>query len=132
MTKSLSESAALSAVDLIIDDFGHHRREAYFDGFAADATFIFHSFDLRLESRQEYETLWKSWEEAGFRVRRCDSTNRRIQLFGEVAVFSHDVETESQIAGVTDVTRERETIVLELRAGRWLGVHEHLSSAGQQ
>lgn len=132
MTKIMNESGVLAAVDFIIDDFGNHRRDDYFDRFAAEATFIFHSFDVRLESRQEYESLWKSWEQAGFRVRRCDSTNRRIQLFGEVAVFSHDVETESQIAGVTNVTHERETIVLELRAGRWLGVHEHLSSAGQQ
>ena len=44
-----TEADALGAVDRIIDDFAHHRRDAYFAGFAPDATFLFHNVDHRLE-----------------------------------------------------------------------------------
>jgi ketosteroid isomerase-like protein len=128
MTAEGLEADALAAADRIIDDFGHHRRDAYFAGFAPEATFLFHNVDHRLESRSAYEQLWAEWEDGGFRVRGCASTNRRIQVFGPVAVFSHDVDTESEIAGVVETTRERETIVLELTAAGWLGIHEHLSA----
>jgi hypothetical protein len=122
-----SEADALAAADRIIDDFGHHHRDAYFAGFAPEATFLFHNVDHRLESRAAYEELWAEWETEGFRVRACRSSNRRVQLLGFVAVFSHDVDTESELAGVTETTHERETIVLALIDGVWLGVHEHLS-----
>jgi hypothetical protein len=126
-TDAPTEADALAAADRIIDDFGHHRRDAYFAGFATEATFLFHNVDHRLESRAAYEELWAQWETEGFRVRACRSSNRRVQLLGTVAVFSHDVETESEMAGVTDTALERETIVLALINGDWLGVHEHLS-----
>ena len=122
------EADALTAVDRIIDDFAHHRRDAYFAGFAPDATFLFHNVDHRLESRQAYETLWADWESEGFQVLSCSSTNRRIQLFGSIAVFSHDVETKAKLAGVAETSRERESIVLGLTDGVWLGIHEHLSA----
>ena len=122
-----SEADALTAADRIIDDFGHHHRDAYFAGFAPEATFLFHNVDHRLESRAAYEKLWAEWETEGFRVRACRSSNRRVQLFGSIAVFSHDVDTESEVAGVAETTQERETIVLALIDGVWLGVHEHLS-----
>ena len=122
-----SEADALAAADRIIDDFGHHHRDAYFAGFAPEATFLFHNVDHRLESRTAYEELWAEWETGGFRVRACRSSNRRVQLLGFVAVFSHDVDTESELAGVAETTHERETIVLALIGGVWLGVHEHLS-----
>ncbi|TXN31883.1 nuclear transport factor 2 family protein [Lacisediminihabitans profunda] len=122
-----TEASALAAAARIIDDFGNHRRDAYFAGFSPDATFLFHNVDHRLESRAAYERLWAEWEDQGFRVHRCLSQNRRVQLFGDMAVFSHDVETEAELGGVTAVTHERETIVLVQTAGLWLGVHEHLS-----
>ena len=122
-----SEADALAAADRIIDDFGHHHRDAYFAGFAREATFLFHNVDHRLDSRAAYEELWAEWETEGFRVRACRSSNRRVQLLGSVAVFSHDVDTESELAGVAETTHERETIVLALIDRVWLGVHEHLS-----
>lgn len=122
-----SEADALAAADRIIDDFGHHRRDAYFAGFAPEATFLFHNVDHRLESRAAYEELWREWEAEGFRVLGCRSSNRRVQVLGSVAVFSHDVDTESEVAGVAETAHERETIVLALTGGIWLGVHEHLS-----
>ncbi|TFC17636.1 DUF4440 domain-containing protein [Cryobacterium algoritolerans] len=121
---------ALAAADTIIDDFGHHRRDAYFAGFAAEATFVFHTVPERLETRAAYEELWRDWEQTnGFRVLGCTSANRRLQLLGTVAVFSHDVTTLLESDGVEETQRERETIVLALQGGRWLGVHEHLSPA---
>ena len=123
-----NEADALAAADRIIGDFAHHRRDAYFAGFAPDASFLFHNVDHRLESRQAYETLWAEWESEGFQVLSCSSTNRRIQLFGSVAVFSHDVETNAKLAGVAEISRERETIVLGLTDGVWIGIHEHLSA----
>ncbi len=127
-TDAGTEADALSAVDRIIDDFAHHRRDAYFAGFAPDATFLFHNVDHRLESRGAYEELWADWENEGFQVLSCSSTNRRIQLFGSIAVFSHDVETKAKLAGVAETSRERETIVLGFTDGVWLGIHEHLSA----
>lgn len=121
-------AAALAAVDAIIADFGANRVAAYFAGFAPDATFLFHAEPARLESRAAYEQLWADWVAAsGFEVRGCRSTNRRIQMVGDVAVFSHDVATSVFADGELADTRERETIVMQRRAGTWVCVHEHLS-----
>lgn len=123
-----NERAALAAIDAIIDDFGHHRRDEYFAGFAPDATFVFHNSPTRLESRADYEKLWAEWErESGFSVQSCTSTGRRIQLFGTIAVFSHDVETVLKVDGVLEIQQERESIIMEERDGVWLCIHEHLS-----
>ena len=124
-----TEADALRAVDSIIDNFGLNRRDAYFTGFAPEATFVFHSSPARLESRAEYESTWDDWvRESGFEVMQCSSSGRRIQLFGTVAVFTHDVESILRIDGALETQRERETIVLEFRDGHWLAVHEHLSA----
>lgn len=128
MVTNLHEQGALAAIDAIIANFGAHRRDDYFAGFTPDATFLFHSAPARLESRAEYEALWKSWEDGdGFRVESCSSRERRLQLFGDTAVFSHDVETAASFGGVTSVSRERESIIMRLIDGEWLCVHEHLS-----
>lgn len=130
------ETSVQEAIDSLIAAFGEHRRDDYFAHFAPDATFVFHDHPVRLESREEYERLWRSWEdEAAFAVISCRSTAQKVQLFGprdapgEVAVFSHDVETVSSSVDGTATTQERETIVLERRASGWLAVHEHLSVA---
>ncbi len=123
------ETEALAAVDAIIGSFGAHRRDDYFAGFAPEATFLFYTSDVRLESRAEYEALWASWEtENAFHVLSCRSTNRRIQVFGDVAVFSHDVSTTLSMEGAEETVFERESIILERRADAWLGIHEHLSA----
>jgi ketosteroid isomerase-like protein len=122
---------ALAAVDAIITHFGNHERDAYFAGFAPEATFLFYTTPDRVESRAAYEKLWGEWEaEAGFHVHSCSSSNRRIQIFGTTAVFSHDVDTTLTMEGATESVAERESIILELRDGHWLGIHEHLSARG--
>ncbi|MBC7441219.1 MAG: nuclear transport factor 2 family protein [Ramlibacter sp.] len=124
------ERSALAAATAIVDNFANHRREAYFAAFAPEATFIFHSEPARVESRAAYEELWAGWErDSGWRVRSCTSTGARIQLFGSVAVFTHDVETVVEVDGTEETLHERESIVLESRNGGWICVHEHLSAA---
>ena len=118
----------LAAADAIVDDFAHHRTEAYFAGFAEDATFVFHTADRRLESRADYEALWAQWErEDGFRVHACRSSDRRVQVLGDTAIFTHAVDSRIELGGQVDDVTERETIVFARRDGRWVAVHEHLS-----
>jgi len=122
------EDELFAAADAIVTAFGNHDSLAYFDGFAIDATFVFYTAPLRLESRAAYESLWADWEsDHAFRVHGCISTNRRVQARESVGIFMHDVQTEVEMDGLIDTIFERETIVFERRAGRWLAVHEHLS-----
>jgi len=124
--------SALTAIDRLIESFGRHDRDAYFDCFATDATFLFHNSPVRLESREEYETLWREWEELGdFKVLSCVSTKRRIQILGDTAIFSHDVRTEVSMGGQRNTIGERESIIMHCANNRWLCVHEHLSVAGE-
>lgn len=125
-TRSSREVAAAAAA--IVAAFGRHDAKAYFALFAPDATFVFHTTAQRLNSRAEYEAEWAKWEkEDAFRVRSCKSTDQRVQVFGDVAVFTHSVQTELSAKGGASTVRERETIVFQRRGGKWIAVHEHLS-----
>ena len=124
MRSVLDEAAALVA------DFAGGDAEAYFNHFAPDATFVFHTAVERLPDRDAYRRLWAQWESEGFRVHACTSSGQQVQDYGEVAVFTHDVETVvSSGGGEPETLQERETIVFRLDGGRWLAVHEHLSPA---
>ena len=121
----------LSAGDKVVRDFGRHSKSEYFSSFAPEATFLFHTHPARLESRQEYESLWDSWEvNDGFRVLACTSKNQRVQVIdNRFAIFTRDVETKAEFSGVTSTTFEKETIVFVLEGDNWVAVHEHLSPA---
>ena len=123
-----TQDEVLEAAQLLVAAFGAHDVETYFDSFAADATFVFPNCPAPLESRAEYEAIWKTWEQEGFRVEGCASSDQRVQLVtDEVAIFTHDVSTT--LAGDEAPQLERESIVFRKNAsGRWLGVHEHLSA----
>ena len=116
-----------NAADALVKAFGSHDRDAYFEAFAPEATFVFHPSPERLESRADYQREWAAWEFDGFHVESCESLERRIDLITpDVAVMSHRVRT--RLAGVEETQRERETIVFRRSAdGTWLAVHEHLS-----
>lgn len=116
-----------AAADQLVAAFAGHRADEYFAAFDPAATFLFHTSPSVLGSRAEYEAEWASWEDDGFRVLGCETRDRRIDLVTpEVAVMTHRVRT--RLAGVDDVSCERETIVFRRGAdGRWLAVHEHLS-----
>ena len=128
---SSQQTQVLEAAAKIVADFGSHNRTAYFSNFAESATFMFHTHNVRLDSRAEYETLWDIWEkEDGFRVHGCKSTNQLVQVFGEAfAVFSHEVESSVEFAGEVSTVFEKETIVFEKQANGWIAVHEHLSAS---
>ena len=126
MTKA--DEAVFAAATRLVDAFSRHDSAAYFDAFAEDASFIFHNLDRVLASREAYRTEWRLWEERdGFRVLGCRSSDRKVQLAGDVAVFTHTVETDVSTAGETMTNRERETIVFRREDGRWIAFHEHLS-----
>ena len=126
MTKA--EDGVLAAAARLVDAFSRHDTHAYFAAFAEDASFIFHNLDRVLTSRDAYHALWQLWENRdGFRVLGCHSSDQRVQLAGDAAVFTHTVETETSIDGETITNRERETIVFRREGGEWLAFHEHLS-----
>ncbi|WP_181806105.1 YybH family protein [Streptomyces shenzhenensis] len=120
----------LAAADALIAAFAEGRTDDYFDAFAADATFVFHTTDRRLDSTQEYRALWQKWsDEDDFRVLSCDSNDRRLQLLGDTAVFTHSVTTRVASTAGEEVLHERETIVFHrVGDGDWRAVHEHLSA----
>ncbi|PWW00268.1 ketosteroid isomerase-like protein [Hoeflea marina] len=123
-------TTVLAAADALVRAFGAHDRKAYFEAFSPAATFVFHTLDRTLANRAEYEAVWSLWESRdGFRVLGCRSSERKVQLAGDVAIFTHAVETDVSIAGSTTTSSERETIVFAREpGGRWLAVHEHLSA----
>jgi ketosteroid isomerase-like protein len=131
VTAGQDEEAVLAAADRIVDNFGHHRADAYFAGFDPEATFVFYTADRRLESRAEYEALWSGWEaENGFAVHGCVSSNRLVRLLSDdLALFLHDVTSTIELDGEIATVQEQETIVFAKTADRWVAVHEHLSPA---
>lgn len=124
-----SQDAVLAAADAIIDAFAATDTEAYFAGFDASATFIFHPEAARLNSRSEYEALWGGWIESGWRVTACESTDRLVQMFPGGAVFSHTVATSIDSADGPDSYVERESIIFRADPdGSLVAIHEHLST----
>lgn len=123
------EAAVRRAAAELVAAFGEHRVDDYFDRFADSATFVFHHVPRVLGSREEYRELWHQWErDDDFRVRDCHSSDAVVRLFGDVAVFTHDVATTVSTSDGEETLRERETIVFTRgRDDRWLAVHEHLS-----
>lgn len=127
MTNEVEEQV-MAAAAAIVAAFGTHDTVGYFERFSPDASFVFYTTPERLESRAAYQRLWGEWEsEAGFRVHGCVSRNGRVQVYGGIGIFVHDVETRLEMDAVLTTVFERETIVFESRAGEWIAVHEHLS-----
>ena len=123
-----TRESVLRVAEQLVEAFGRHDSEAYFSFFTPDASYIFHNLDRTLKSRAEYEAEWALWESRdGFRVLSCRSSDRRVQMAGDVAVFTHTVETDVAVGGERLTNRERETIVFRNVKGRWLAFHEHLS-----
>lgn len=124
-----SETQVLAAADAIVAAFSATDTEAYFAGFSTDASFIFHPEPARLNSRKEYEQLWASWLESGWRVVSCDSSDRLVQTFPGGAVFSHTVATSIDSAEGPASYVERESIIFRASDDEELvAVHEHLST----
>lgn len=118
-----------AAARQLVEAFAAHDTEAYFTSFATDATFVFHTHEVPLPSREAYRELWTSWEQDGFRVLSCSSSEQQVQVLGaDVAVFNHRVHTVVRTGDEREALDERETIVFHRQpGGQWLAVHEHLS-----
>ena len=128
------EGQVLEAADRLVRAFGEGRVEEYFASFHPEATFVFYTADRRLESRAEWRELWDTLErDEDFRVLDCRSGGCRVQVLGgDVAVFTHDVETRVSTHAGEETLHERETIVFARGDdGNWIAVHEHLSPATQ-
>jgi ketosteroid isomerase-like protein len=123
------EDAVLATADRLVDAFARHDVPAYFAAFRPDATFCFYTHPEPLRSRDAYHDLWRSWESDGFRVLSCTSSDRHVQVLGDVAVFTHRVATRVRLGEREEDLDERETIVFAREHDRWVGVHEHLSPA---
>jgi uncharacterized protein (TIGR02246 family) len=113
----------------LVAAFADHDTAAYFARFAPDATFVFHTHEVPLRDRDAYQELWTGWEQDGFRVLSCASSEQQVQVLGDdAAVFTHRVHTVVRTGNEQEALDERETIVFRRQAdGRWLAVHEHLS-----
>jgi ketosteroid isomerase-like protein len=126
---SATEDRVLEAAAHLVAAFGSHRRDEYFDCFDPGATFVFYSGPNVLGSRAAFEAEWDRWvQDEGFRVLSCESRDQAVQLFGDVAIFTHRVATRQTFGGHEVTADERETIVFNRHEDdRWLAVHEHLS-----
>ncbi|RZI77447.1 MAG: DUF4440 domain-containing protein [Rubrivivax sp.] len=110
----------------LVAAFASNDTERYFACFSEDATFVFHTLPQPLLSRQAYQALWQQWQEEGFKVLDCQSSNATISLQGDLAIFIHDVATRISLNGEQQLA-ERETILFRHHNSRWLACHEHLS-----
>src|SRR5699024_5493701 len=119
----------LTAAAAIVEAFAATDTERYFGQFAKDASFILHPTPDLLAT-EDYKRLWQSWLNEGWRVAECQSSNRRVQVFPGVAVFTHDVWTRVEVGdGTQEAYRERETIVFRRENVSLVAIHEHLSPA---
>jgi uncharacterized protein (TIGR02246 family) len=129
MSDESAASEVMRAAAAIVTAYGAHDTQAYFAAFHPEATFLFYTSPERLGSREEFATEWERWErEDGFHVLSCRSSDQHVQVWGEVAVFTHTIEGTVRTLDGDETSTERETIVfVRERDGRWLAVHEHLS-----
>ncbi|XBB69919.1 nuclear transport factor 2 family protein [Nocardioides sp. WV_118_6] len=127
--QALTEAAVLAAADHLVAAFAATDTDAYFACFAPDATFVFHTEPARLDDRAAYEALWASWLADGWQVLACASTERKVQVAGSTAIFTHTVRTTVRpAAGAAEESyAERETIVFTATGAGLVAVHEHLS-----
>ena len=129
MSEESAAAEVMRAADAIVTAYGTHDTQAYFAAFHPEATFVFHTSPERLGSREEFATEWERWErEDGFHVLSCRSSDQHVQVWGEVAVFTHTIDGAVRTLDGDETSTERETIVfVREQDGRWLAVHEHLS-----
>lgn len=127
-TRTPSIEQVKDAAANIVSAFAATDTTRYFEGFAPDASFVFHTEQDRLDSRAGYEKLWAGWLADGWRVVACESSNQQVAVFPGGAVFVHDVATTVALPDGEDSYRERETIVFRNSGDSGLiAVHEHLS-----
>jgi ketosteroid isomerase-like protein len=115
------------AAQRVIDAFGRFDQETYFGCFDPDAIVSFY-YEPKVLTLVEYRAIWRDWEQSGFRVLTCESSNQLIvEVADNVGLLVHDVRTEVVERGENKTLNERESILLRKRDRDWLVIHEHLS-----
>ncbi|HWO69487.1 MAG TPA: nuclear transport factor 2 family protein [Actinomycetota bacterium] len=104
--------------------------DAYFAGFAPDATFLFYNEERRLESTAEYRALLEE-RIAGSGLRFLDRLRSevRVQRWEDVAVVTFLDEATYEWEGDRETTRGRASWVLRRDGERWVVIHVHISPA---
>lgn len=127
MTEAIEEVRA--AAERLMEAFSTGDEDGYFDCFHPGATFLFHGVDP-IGSRDEYRAMVRTWkDEHGFRVLSSTSHDADVHVFGDTAILTHSVTTTQMWDGEESTLHERESIVFQRQGdGRWLAIHEHLSS----
>ncbi|WP_217136279.1 YybH family protein [Leucobacter chinensis] len=123
-----TEAEVLHASADIVAAFEATDTERYFAAFAPETSFIFHPEPARLDTRADYEALWASWIEGGWRVVSCASSKPLVTTYPGGAVFSHVVDTTVFADGAEESYTEQETIVFRVEGDGLIAVHEHLSA----
>lgn len=118
----------LATASALIAAFEANDRDGYFSFFTPQARFIFHAVPFVMESRAAYEAEYDRWvREDGFKVLECKTMDQHVDLFGDMAVFTHKTFTRARSKAGESAFYERETIIFIRENGRWMAVHEHLS-----
>ena len=123
----MTEKNVLAAAAALIAAFAANDVPAYFAAFTPEASFIFHHVAYVMRGRAAYEAEYAAWLQGGFEVLECTSSRQTVQLYGDMAVFTHQLFTRTRSNAGETALHERETIIFRHIDGRWLGVHEHLS-----
>lgn len=132
-TRTPNPEEVRDAADAIVDAFRANDGDRYFAAFAPDASFVFHPEPTRLDTLDEYRTLWAGWIDTGWRVLECSSREQLVQASPGLAVFSHTVRTRVDNGdGTTAAYTERESIIFRVEGDRLVAVHEHLSTMPEQ
>jgi ketosteroid isomerase-like protein len=77
------------AADALVAAFGRGDLDAYFAGFAPDASFLFPTTPEPLTSTAAYRREWARWEaEQGFRVLGCTTGDTDVRVHGDTAVLT--------------------------------------------
>jgi uncharacterized protein (TIGR02246 family) len=126
--KSMSIGQVREAYEQLMSAFASGDPDTYFACFHEDASFLFPG-EPQLEPLSAYRSAWSRWQREGIRFTDVVTDDVRVRLFGDTAVVTHRVATTISAGGKATVDRERESIIFARTGGRWLAVHEHLSTA---
>ena len=122
------ENEVLEAYEKLVSAFRDGRDK--FESFADEATIV--DGGNWFGSLAEYRAAWDAWKE---RVGSqsvpawVETQVLSVEMLGDTAVLVHSIESQEQTDIGEETEREIETIVFaRQRDGRWLIVHQHLSS----
>lgn len=122
------ENEVLEAYERLVSAFREGRDKL--GSFAGEATIV--DGGRWFGSLADYRAAWEAWVERIGHLPVPDSVETRVmslQMLGDAAVLVHSIESRERTDAGEETEREVETIVFAREPdGRWLIVHQHLSS----